>query len=141
MLPVDRSNANSHRSGQLELLKMSDAARSTRFLVSELEEMVRRTAEETDLRRKARLMVILAAVLVAGGAALVCTGAVVFLLVVPAVVVLSPLLLAVSMASLLFRKASGLWRRRSRSRDSSVVVEVGVWSVVSDPYKSDLTKH
>jgi hypothetical protein len=43
-----------------------------------------KTAEENDLFRKAKLLLILGAVLLAGGAVVVCTGAVIFFLVVPA---------------------------------------------------------
>jgi hypothetical protein len=60
-----------------------------------------KTAEENDLFRKAKLLLTLGAVLLAERAAVVCTGAIIFFLVVLAVVLFSPVLLALSVLSLL----------------------------------------
>ena len=99
---------------------MSNAARLTLFRVSQFTHVLRKTAEENDLFRKAKLILTLGAVLLAGGAAVVYTGAVIFFLVVPAVVLLSPVLLALSVLSLLYQKATRLWRR-------SVTIYNQVW--------------
>lgn len=154
---------------------MSDAARLTRFRISQFTQLLRKTAEENDLLIKTKLLLTLAAVLLTGGAALLCTGAVIVFLVLPAVALLSPLLLVLSVLSLLYHKATRLWRRLSRSgniagqvwcqyptcadftstklwisatheflnvngivsvQNSSVVAEVGVWSVMSNRYRS-----
>lgn len=116
---------------------MSNAARLTLFRVSQFTHVLSKRAEENDLFRKAKLLLTLGAVLLAGGAAAICTGAVIFFLVVPAVVLISPVLLALSVLSLLYQKATRLWRRSVTiyNQNSSLVAEVGVWSVVSDRYR------